>query len=214
MVWSFCISWKLEGKSRKVVVSSPLFCWIKKAVIYYISNFIFTLADMKKDEVTICSKDNVYLNVIKQKTVHSWWYWWARVRLWKWFSVNTWKIAWDSIKEKYVDQIWPWTLMITNQRMIFMSMEKNITVKLQDLVQANTFYDGIKLADDKWTYHFTFEDDWWEFCNKFIKFVQPDSPWLPPKEVKTETANDSILLKRWFRLILFVWLTIILSVIS
>ena len=39
--------------------------------------------------------------------------------------------------------------MITNQRMIFMSMEKNITVKLQDLVQANTFYDGIKLADDE-----------------------------------------------------------------
>ena len=157
---------------------------------------------MKKDEETICSKDNVFLNVIKQKTVHSWWYWWARVRVMKWVSFNTWKIAWDSEKVKYVDKIWPWTLMITNQRMIFMSMEKNITVNLKDLIQANTFYDGIKLADEKWTYHFTFDDDWWEFCNKFIKFVQPDSPWLPPKEINNVDEEKSR--KIWLYVVLWI----------
>jgi hypothetical protein len=93
-------------------------------------------------------------------------------------------------------------------------MEKNVSIKASDIIKAETFYDGITIADEKWTYHFTFDDDWWEFCNKFIKYVQPDSPWLPPKDVKKETANDSILKKRWFWLILFVWLTILLSIIS
>lgn len=149
----------------------------------------FHTCNMKKDENTICSKDNVFLNVIKQKTVHTWWYWWARVRLWKWFSVSSWKIAWDSIKEKYVDQIWPWTLMFTNQRMVFLSMEKNVSIKASDIIKAETYYDGITIADDKWTYHFTFADDGWEFCNKFIKYVNPDSPWLPPREPKKASIN-------------------------
>ena len=152
---------------------------------------------MKKWEETICSKDNVFLNVIKQKTVHSRWYWWARIRVAKWLSFNTWKIEWDSEKVKYIDKIWPWTLMFTNQRMVFMSMEKNVTIKASDIIQAEIFYDGITLADEKWTYHFTFDDDWWEFCNKFIKHVKPDSPLLPQRDAKQHNQEKAKSIRLW-----------------
>jgi hypothetical protein len=39
--------------------------------------------------------------------------------------------------------------MFTNQRMVFMSMEKNVSIKASDIIKAETFYDGITIADEK-----------------------------------------------------------------
>lgn len=78
-----------------------------------------------------------------------------------------------------------------------MSMEKNVTIKASDIIQAEIFYDGITLADDKWTYHFTFDDDWWEFCNKFIKHVKPDSPLLPQRDAKQHNQEKAKSIRLW-----------------
>lgn len=177
----------------------------------------FTLVQMTKEEKTICSKDNVFLNVIKTKTVHHAWYGGSRVRLWKWVSVNTWSVKWDSEKVKYVDKIWPWELRFTSERMIFMSMEKNVTIKAKDLIKMDAYTDGVQLSDEKWTYLFTYDDDGWEFCNTFMKYVDPNAKLLEPKqkeEEKKKSFKDMHLkdLKRYHRLLLF-FLIIFISVI-
>lgn len=186
---------------------------------YWINLFIHTRKMPKEEkEKTICSKDNVFLNVIKQKTVHTWWYGWARVRLWKWFSVNTWSVKWDSIKEKYVDKIWPWELLITSQKIVFMSLEKNVSIKAWDVIQCTPYTDWIQLADEKGTYFFTFDDDGWEFCNKFIAYASPWSPLLEPKpkEEKKKSFKDMHLkdLKRYHRILIITIICFIMWIIN
>lgn len=185
---------------------------------YWINLFTHTRKMPKEEkEKIICSKDNVFLNLIKEKTVYQGGYSGWRVRLFKGVSVNTWWWKGSYEKEKYVDKIWPWELRITDKRIIFMSIEKNVVIKAQDAIKANAYTDWIELADEKGTYLFTFEDDGWEFCNQFIKYIDPNAKLLEPKpkeEEKKKSFKDMHLkdLKRYHRLLLF-FLIIFISVI-
>ena len=173
----------------------------------------------QEKEKIICEKDNVFLNLIKEKTVYQGGYKWWRVRLFKWVSVSTWWWKGSYEKEKYVDKIWPWELRITDKRMIFMSLEKNVVIKAQDLISMEAYTDWIKFSDEKWTYLFTYEDDGWEFCNTFMQYVNPNAELIKPKqkeEEKKKSFKDMHLkdLKRYHRLLFLIVFCFIMWIIN
>ena len=170
---------------------------------------------MKKEtkEVIFGSKEWVTLWLIKQKTVHSWWYWWARVRLFKWFSANTWKIAWDSQKVNTLVSYWPWTFRFTSEKVTFVSDEKSLTIKTKDLIDMQWYTNWIRLSDGKETYHFGYSDDWWEFFNSIAVQIDPDAPLV---HAQKKTESDEIDYKKiWLYVIVWVILfVIIVSIFS
>lgn len=163
--------------------------------------------------VIFWTKEWVILQQIKRKSVHHAWYGWARVRLWKWFSVNTWKVDWYSEKQKYVEEYWPWTLTFTSDKVTFVSDEKSLMIKAKDLIDMVWYRDWIRLSDWKETYHFVYADDNWEYYNKIAKQINPDAPLVTPTE-KKEEQKESVLKKRWFWLILVFVLCCIFNTIS
>ena len=151
---------------------------------------------MKKEtkEVVFGLKDWVTLNLIKEKTVHTWWYGWARIRLRKWFSVNTWKVAWDSQKVNTVVSYWPWLFTFTSEKVTFVCDTKSLLIKSKDLIHMQWYRDWIRLSDWKETYHFRYKDDCWEFFNSIAVKINPDAPLI-----HVDKSNSWVnLLKRYW----------------
>lgn len=125
------------------------------------------------EEHTIVSSSTAFYLESKEKTVYSWWSRWYTVRRAKWFSTRVWNMAWSSERVSYFKKYGPWTLTFTNKKVTFISPEKVVTVKAKDIIEFKPYEDGIRIADEKKTYNFTFDEDGIDFRNTFVAEVAP-----------------------------------------